>query len=226
MPGSTTRLLLAARQLARQPVLEARQVDQRQRGGDLLACRVGRNLAQLEAEHDVLVHGLVRPHRVVLKHHAHAAMLGQHHAVGRGHQPVADVDCAGVGPHVAGDQAQGRGLAAAARAEQRHERVVADDQVEIADGGSLGAVALRQTLDGDARHSSTLERDDFSSNRHHALAFCLSMIFSENRWPLFGIMLYATFSPSGRSPPSLRAIQIAAAMMTTLMIARAATGSV
>jgi len=26
-------------------------------------------------------------------------------------------------------------------------------------------------------------------NRHHALALCLSMIFSENRFPLFRIML-------------------------------------
>ena len=34
-----------------------------------------------------------------------------------------------------------------------------------------------------------LERDDFSSNRHLALSFCLSMIFSENRCPLFRIML-------------------------------------
>jgi hypothetical protein len=34
-----------------------------------------------------------------------------------------------------------------------------------------------------------LERDDFSSNRHPALPYCLSMIFSENRYPLFGIML-------------------------------------
>ena len=34
-----------------------------------------------------------------------------------------------------------------------------------------------------------LDRDDFSSNRHPDLASCLSMIFSENRFPLFGIML-------------------------------------
>jgi hypothetical protein len=34
-----------------------------------------------------------------------------------------------------------------------------------------------------------LERDDFSSNRHPALASYLSMIFPENRFPLFGIML-------------------------------------
>jgi hypothetical protein len=35
----------------------------------------------------------------------------------------------------------------------------------------------------------SLEQDDFSSNRHPALSFCLSMIFSENRYPLFRIML-------------------------------------
>jgi hypothetical protein len=34
-----------------------------------------------------------------------------------------------------------------------------------------------------------LKRDDFSLNRHPALAFCWNMIFSENRYPLFGIML-------------------------------------
>src|SRR5262249_40456278 len=34
-----------------------------------------------------------------------------------------------------------------------------------------------------------LERDDFSSNRHPAPGFWRSMIFSENREPLFGIML-------------------------------------
>jgi hypothetical protein len=48
-----------------------------------------------------------------------------------------------------------------------------------------------------------LERDDFSSKRHPALAYCRSMIFSENRWPpriksgagFFGIMLYAIVIP-------------------------------
>jgi len=35
----------------------------------------------------------------------------------------------------------------------------------------------------------TLEPDDFSSNRHPALSLYLSMIFSENRYPLFRIML-------------------------------------
>src|SRR5262247_4864196 len=34
------------------------------------------------------------------------------------------------------------------------------------------------------------ERDDFSSNRHLALSYAWRMIFSENRYPLFGIMLW------------------------------------
>jgi len=34
-----------------------------------------------------------------------------------------------------------------------------------------------------------LEHDVIKWNRHHALALCLSMIFSENRFPLFRIML-------------------------------------
>src|SRR5262249_55464048 len=34
-----------------------------------------------------------------------------------------------------------------------------------------------------------LERDDFSCARHPALAYWWSVIFSENRYPLFGIML-------------------------------------
>jgi hypothetical protein len=46
-----------------------------------------------------------------------------------------------------------------------------------------------------------LERDDFSSSRHPALSFCLSMISAqtplafvarENRYPLFRIMLYSS----------------------------------
>jgi hypothetical protein len=37
--------------------------------------------------------------------------------------------------------------------------------------------------------SRPLERDDFSLKRHPALSLYLSMIFSENRYPLFRIML-------------------------------------
>jgi hypothetical protein len=37
--------------------------------------------------------------------------------------------------------------------------------------------------------AAALKRDAFSPNRHPALAYCWSMMISENRHPLFGIML-------------------------------------
>jgi hypothetical protein len=40
-----------------------------------------------------------------------------------------------------------------------------------------------------ATYRRRLKCDDASSNRHHTSALCLSMIFSENRHPLFEIML-------------------------------------
>jgi 5,10-methylenetetrahydromethanopterin reductase len=67
----------------------------------------------------------------------------------------------------------GRGL----RAGRRH-RTGAD--VLRPGGGGRHAVSER---------GAQLERDDFSSNRHHALTYYWSMMFSENRYPLFGIML-------------------------------------
>jgi hypothetical protein len=52
----------------------------------------------------------------------------------------------------------------------------------------LNVDALDQFVPEQIR-TGTLERDDLSSNRHPALVYCLSMIFSENRFPLFRIML-------------------------------------
>jgi hypothetical protein len=42
-----------------------------------------------------------------------------------------------------------------------------------------------------------LERDELWFDRHPALAFCLSMIFSENRIPLFRIMLQLAIDVAG-----------------------------
>jgi hypothetical protein len=41
---------------------------------------------------------------------------------------------------------------------------------------------------------SARQRNSFGLNRYFALGCCLSMIFSENRYLLFGIMLYAAGS--------------------------------
>jgi hypothetical protein len=72
----------------------------------------------------------------------------------------------------AGGQANGRGT--------RRREKPGLPQCTIA--GRIGR-SIRQ---GPDRH---LKRDDDSSNRHPALAYWWSMIFSENRCPLFGIML-------------------------------------
>jgi hypothetical protein len=62
------------------------------------------------------------------------------------------------------------------------QRAGHEDTPKVVTGG-------RSPADRDARSTGQLKRDDDSSNRHHALAGCLSMIFSENRCTLFGIML-------------------------------------
>jgi hypothetical protein len=46
---------------------------------------------------------------------------------------------------------------------------------------------MARSKSGD-RAVKKLKRDDFSSNRHLALGLWWSMIFSENRFTLFGIM--------------------------------------
>src|SRR5215211_125858 len=51
------------------------------------------------------------------------------------------------------------------------------------------SVAYQLVTEPDGQPSVPVERDDFSSIRHPALGYCWSMIFSENRYPLFGIML-------------------------------------
>ena len=48
----------------------------------------------------------------------------------------------------------------------------------------------RRALRPVAPAAARLERDDFSSSCHPALSVLFSMIFSENRFPLFGIMLH------------------------------------
>src|SRR5262249_25411035 len=65
----------------------------------------------------------------------------------------------------------------------------------IRDVGGGGLEGRRQAQERQGQkndaHGSLLERDDFSPNRHLALRYCWSMIFSENRCPLFGIMLWS-----------------------------------
>jgi hypothetical protein len=151
-------LLLAARQLVGIALLEPGEIDQRERLFDLAPRLGARDLAHLEAEDDVFEHGLVRPYRVVLEHHAHTAGVRRHHLARRREEPSVHHDGAGVGHDIAGDQSQRGRLAAAARAQQGDELVVLDVEVEIGHSRHIGIVRaemLRQPLDGDARHYAT-----------------------------------------------------------------------
>jgi hypothetical protein len=47
---------------------------------------------------------------------------------------------------------------------------------------------MKSRQEGSERQIHVLKRDGFKSNRDRALAYCLRMIFSENRYPLFRIM--------------------------------------
>ena len=82
------------------------------------------SFADLQRKGGVLEHRHVRPDRVGLEHHAEAAPVGRHEdAFERDEKTTraVDRDLAGARPLEARDRAQRRGLAAAARAEQREE---------------------------------------------------------------------------------------------------------
>ncbi|TCU62814.1 hypothetical protein EDE08_12244 [Bradyrhizobium sp. R2.2-H] len=55
--------------------------------------------------------------------------------------------------------------------------------------------------------AACLKRDAIRMNRHRALGYCLSMIFSENRCTLFRIMLYRRSNPPSAPRTSVRPIE-------------------
>src|SRR5581483_3096960 len=79
--------------------------------------------ADAQREGGVLVHRHVRPYGVGLEHHAEAALIRRHEdaAGGRIDHVAADDDLPHARALEAGDRAQRRRLAAAARPEQREE---------------------------------------------------------------------------------------------------------
>jgi hypothetical protein len=74
------------------------------------------------------------------------------------HHLVADGQLAVGNVLQAGDHPQGRGLAAARRAEEHHELAVVDGQIEVVDRGDL-SVALRHGVERDAGHATLLGKD-------------------------------------------------------------------
>ena len=111
-------LLLAAGELRRLAVEQAREPEQ---VGDLRQPRVAfrlRHLAHLQPEQDVLRDRQVREQRIRLEDHRDRSLRGGQPR----HVASGDADRAGIGELQAGDQAQRGGLAAARGAEQHVER--------------------------------------------------------------------------------------------------------
>ena len=113
-------LLLAAGKLVRLSRVEsgeAHRLDE-----FLRPCATLRSRPVVQAESDVAEHIEVREQRVVLEHHADAACLRRQLHAGRREHTVVGEHATGVGRLEARDDAQQRGLAAAARAQQAADR--------------------------------------------------------------------------------------------------------
>src|SRR5216683_3948046 len=125
-------------------------------------------LPHAQAIGHVVEHRHVRPHGVGLEHHAHTALLGRDGtALGRVvHRLAVDGDAAAARLLQPGDGAQGRGLAAARRAQQG-EMLAASDREADAVHRRLVAVTHDQVLHLDTRlaHVSSLVTPRVSRNK-------------------------------------------------------------
>ena len=109
--------LSAAGKLVRFALLHAIELDQRDHLGDAGVDGGARHAGALQPERDIVPHVEMRKQRVVLEHHVDRPLVRQH----RRDVAAAEQDAALVGRLEAGKHPQQRGLAAAARAQQRKE---------------------------------------------------------------------------------------------------------
>ena len=150
-PGDRDPLALPAGQLRRVAVQQLAQLDQG--GGPLHPLAHGGpvELPHPQAEGDVVEHLEVGEDRVALEHHGQVPLAWRQ----VGHVGVADPDPATVGILQAGQQAQQRRLAAAARTEQHHELAVLDVELDVVDGHGL-VEHLAHALEVDLGHGCVL----------------------------------------------------------------------
>ena len=140
-------LPLAAGQLIGLALLQPVELDQRHHLGDAGVDLRARHAGALQAERDVVAHGEMRKQRVVLEHHVDRPLVRRH---------LRDVlaveqDAALIRRLEAGQHAQQRGLAAAARAQQREELAGADVERQ-AIHRAKAAESLGHALDAQQRH--------------------------------------------------------------------------
>src|SRR5262245_6912778 len=166
-------LLLAARELTRQAVVEPGEAEQgqpRPRGGDRPLARLA---AGAQAVADVLEHGHVRKQRVGLEHHADVAIGG-----GDARDVVAPDENAPARRHLeARDQPERRRLPAAGRPEQSHQCSGGDGEGHIADSDHR-AVRLG--------HASELDRRRATCGAHAGICSRPTVVGARRprrRWP-------------------------------------------
>src|SRR5690606_29301094 len=90
-----------------------------------------------EAVDDILGYRHVRPERVALEDHRHVAPFGRQRLRGGGDGLAADENLTGRRFDKAGNETQGRRLAAAGRPEQTNQLSVLDGQRHVIDHGKL-----------------------------------------------------------------------------------------
>ena len=142
-------LALAAGKLLGLAVEQVRQLDRRRRLADALVDLSLGDLAQLQAEREVVEDAHVRVERVALEDHRDVAVLGREvvdHA-------VADLELALGDVLEAGDHAQRGRLAAARRADEDQELLVLDLEVEIVDGDHI-AVPFPDVVERNRGHAN------------------------------------------------------------------------
>ena len=131
--GQRHPLLLAAGEFGRIAVGQMAHVHDFQHLADAALDLGLGDLAQLQAERDVLLDRHVRPDRVALEDHRHLPPVRRHRARGRGKNLAVHLDGAERGIDEARDHPQRRGLAAAGRPEQRDEFSGLQFEVDIVD---------------------------------------------------------------------------------------------
>ena len=152
--GQRHALLLAARQLARKAAGEGAEADQLQRLADAPGALGGGDALHLEPERHVLRHRHVREERIALEHDAEAALGGLDGQEIAAFEP----DRAAARLDEARDHLQGRGLAAARRAQQRDELALLDGQVRPSTAVWVPKRLLRPSRDEERQMTSAPPR--------------------------------------------------------------------
>ena len=137
-------LLLTARELLRQTIVHAFERDEAQELAAALDALGGRHAPDPQRELDVVADRHVAEQRVVLEHEPDLALAG----VRVRHVAAVQRDAAVIDLGQAGDRAQQRALAAAARSEQHEKLAVLDVERDVVDDG-LVLIALGDLVEDD-----------------------------------------------------------------------------